>query len=54
VIHARVLPVIERRLAAGRFKASGLFSEEGLAVGWLDDPDPRALKSINAPEDLRE
>ena len=53
-IHARVLPVIEARLAAGRFKASGLFTEERLAVSWLDDPDPRALKSINAPEDLRE
>jgi molybdopterin-guanine dinucleotide biosynthesis protein A len=54
VIHRRVLPVIEARLAAGRFKASALFTEAGLAVAWLDDPDPRALKSINAPEDLRE
>ncbi len=54
VVHARVLPAIERRLAAGQRKASALFTDEGLAVAWLDDPDPAALRSINTPEDLRE
>jgi molybdopterin-guanine dinucleotide biosynthesis protein A len=54
IVHARVLPVIESRLAAGRFKASAIFTDEDLRVAWLDDPDPRALASINTPEDLRE
>jgi molybdopterin-guanine dinucleotide biosynthesis protein A len=54
VLHARVRPVVDARLAAGRLKASAMFTEENLSVGWLDDPDPRALKSVNAPEDLRE
>ena len=52
VIHARVRPVIERRLAAGQYKASAVFTDEGLAVAWIDDPDPRMLKSINTPDDL--
>ena len=51
---ARVRPVVEARLAAGRFKASAIFTDEDLRVEWLDDPDPRALASINTPEDLRE
>ena len=54
VLHARVWPIVERRVAAGRLKASAIFTEEDLAVGWLDDPDPRALKSVNSPEDLPE
>lgn len=53
IVHARVRPTIERRLAAGQFKASAVFTDEGLAVAWLDDPDPRALRSINTPDDLR-
>ena len=54
VVHVRVRVVVERRLGAGRFKASALFTDENLAVAWLDDPDPAALRSINSPEDLRE
>jgi molybdopterin-guanine dinucleotide biosynthesis protein A len=54
VLHTRVREVVERRLAAGLFKASALFTDENLAVAWLDDPEPAALRSINAPEDLRE
>jgi molybdenum cofactor guanylyltransferase len=52
VLHARVAPVIARRLAAGRFKAAGLLVDEGLRVAWLDETDPRALVNINSPEDL--
>ena len=54
VLHAGCRPAVERRLAAGRFKASGLYTDEGLAVAWLDDPDPRALVNVNEPRDLRE
>jgi molybdopterin-guanine dinucleotide biosynthesis protein A len=52
VLHARVLPVVERRLAAGRYKVSGLLTEEGLRVRWLTDADPAALRNVNSPEDL--
>lgn len=52
VLHARTLPVLERRLAAGRLKASGLLEDEGLRVRWIDDADPAALTNVNAPEDL--
>jgi molybdenum cofactor guanylyltransferase len=48
-----------RRIAAGRFKASGLLTDEGLRVAWLDeaalraiDPDLRCLVNVNRPEDL--
>lgn len=51
-LHVRSLPVVERRLDAGRFKASGLLTDEGLAVAWVDDVDPDALCNVNAPEDL--
>lgn len=54
IVHARVRDVVERRLADGRYKASGLFTDENLAVAWHDVADARALRSINAPEDLRE
>lgn len=52
VIHARVREVAARRLAAGQFKASGLLTDEGLAVAWLDDVDPRMLVNLNSPADL--
>ena len=52
LLHARTRPAVERRLAAGRFKASGLFTDEDLRVAWLDDLDPRALRSVNEPNDL--
>ncbi|HUJ58380.1 MAG TPA: molybdenum cofactor guanylyltransferase [Kofleriaceae bacterium] len=54
VLHARARAAIDRRLAAGRYKASGLYTDENLAVHWIDDPDPRALRNINAPDDVRE
>ena len=48
-----------RRLAAGRFKTSGLLTDEGLRVAWLDEPslraiDPalRCLANVNRPDDL--
>jgi molybdenum cofactor guanylyltransferase len=54
VLHVRVRPIVERRLSAQHFKASGILTDEGLRVAWLDDPDPRALVNINSPADLRE
>lgn len=54
VLHVECRAAVERRLAAGRRKASGLYTDEGLAVAWLDDPDPRALVNVNEPRDLRE
>lgn len=54
VLHTRTLVAIERRLATQRFKASGLLTDEGLRVAWLDDPDPRALVNLNTPDDLPE
>jgi molybdopterin-guanine dinucleotide biosynthesis protein A len=53
VLHTRVLPVIERALAAGRFKASRILTDDGLRVRWLD-ADPDAVRNINSPEDLGE
>jgi len=54
VLSKRMVPLVEARLAAGRHKASGLLTDEGARVRWLDDPDPRALVNINSPADLRE
>ena len=51
VLHRRVLPVLERRIAAGRYKAGGLLTDEGLAVTWVD-ADPAAVRNLNSPEDL--
>ncbi len=52
ILHRRVLPTIERCLAAGRYKASGLLTDEGLRVAWIDAADPAALRNVNSPEDL--
>jgi molybdopterin-guanine dinucleotide biosynthesis protein A len=48
-----------RRVAEGRFKASGLLTDEGLRVAWLDeaelraiDPALRCLVNVNRPADL--
>jgi molybdenum cofactor guanylyltransferase len=54
VLHERARAAVERRLAAGQFKASGVFTDEGLRIAWLDDPDPRALVNINSAADLHE
>jgi molybdenum cofactor guanylyltransferase len=51
MLHTRTLPVIERALAAGRFKASRILTDDGLRVRWLD-ADPEAVRNINSPEDL--
>jgi molybdopterin-guanine dinucleotide biosynthesis protein A len=52
-LHATsVRPAVARRLAAGRFKASGLLADEGLNVVWVDEPDPRPLVNVNTPADL--
>jgi molybdopterin-guanine dinucleotide biosynthesis protein A len=52
VLHRRVLPVVAARISGGRYKASGLLTDEGLRVAWIDHADPRALRNVNSPEDL--
>jgi len=52
VLHKRVLPVVQSRLMTARYKASGLLTDEGLQVAWIDDADPTALRNVNSPEDL--
>ncbi len=52
VLHRDVLPVVERRIAAGDYKASRLLTDAGLRVHWIDDADPAALRNVNSPEDL--
>jgi molybdenum cofactor guanylyltransferase len=52
VLHTRVLPVVERRIAAGDYKASRLLTTD-LRVHWIDDADPAAVRNVNSPEDLR-
>lgn len=47
-----VLPIVAARIASGRYKASGLLTDEGLRVAWIDDADPAALRNVNSPEDL--
>jgi molybdopterin-guanine dinucleotide biosynthesis protein A len=54
VLHTRVRQVVARRLAAGRFKASAIFTDENLRVAWVDVDDVHALHNINRPADLRE
>jgi len=54
LLQVRTLAAVERRLAAGRFKASGLLTDEGLAVLWLTNADPAALRNLNSPADLPE
>jgi len=59
VLHARTRAIVERRIAARRFKASGLLTDEALRVHWFDesalraiDPELRALFNVNRPDDL--
>ena len=59
----RVAPAraaIDAMLAAGRYKASRLLTDEGLRVSWIEeaavrqvDPELRGLRNINEPADLR-
>lgn len=51
-------PVVEARLAAGRYKAAALFTDGALAVGWIEeaelrriDPELRVLANVNSPAD---
>jgi molybdopterin-guanine dinucleotide biosynthesis protein A len=53
VLHTRTLPILERRIAAGDYKASRLLTDAQLRVDWIDDVDPAALSNVNSPEDLR-
>jgi len=52
LLHVRTRAAVERRLAAGMYKASGLLTDEGLRVRWLTDADPEALRNLNSPSDL--
>jgi molybdopterin-guanine dinucleotide biosynthesis protein A len=52
-------PALARRLEAGRYKASGLATDEGLRVIWIDEPELRRLdphmdfaRNVNRPDDL--
>jgi molybdopterin-guanine dinucleotide biosynthesis protein A len=56
---ARCLDAARRRLDAGRLKTSGLVTDEGLTVAWLEeaalraiDRELRCLHNVNAPADL--
>jgi molybdopterin-guanine dinucleotide biosynthesis protein A len=60
VLHTRTRTAVERRLAARRFKASGLLTDEDLRVRWIEeaelraiDPELTGLVNVNQPEDLR-
>ncbi len=57
---ARLAPIAARRLADGRRKASGLLTDEGLRVRWLDEPALRAadpalasFRDVDTPADLQ-
>jgi molybdenum cofactor guanylyltransferase len=52
-------PIVARRIAARRLKASALLTDEDVRVFWIEEPalraiDPqlRALHNVNAPDDL--
>ncbi len=48
-----MLPIVERRIAAGDYKASRLLTDE-LQVRWIElgDADRKAVRNVNSPEDL--
>ena len=52
LLHARARAAVERRIAAGRYKASGLLTDEDLRVTWIDLVDVHVLRNVNRPEDL--
>jgi molybdenum cofactor guanylyltransferase len=56
----RTLAAARSRLAAHRRKASGLVTDEGLRIRWIEeaelrsvDPDLRCLADLDTPEDVR-
>jgi molybdopterin-guanine dinucleotide biosynthesis protein A len=51
ILHKRVLPAVEGRLAGGDYKVSRLLTDE-LWVTWIDDADPTTVRNLNSPEDL--
>jgi molybdopterin-guanine dinucleotide biosynthesis protein A len=51
VLHARVLPIVERRIADRDYKASRLLTDE-LRVHWIDDAPRDAVRNVNSPDDL--
>jgi molybdenum cofactor guanylyltransferase len=53
VLHTRILPIVERRIAGGDFKASRMLTDANLRVDWIEDADRGALRNVNSPEDLR-
>lgn len=59
VVHVRARTAVERRISSGRYKASGLLTDEGLRVHWIEDaavraidPELRGLFNVNEPDDL--
>lgn len=59
VLHARARAPIERRLAAGQYKASAVLTDAGLEVAWVHerelralDPELRGLADVDVPDDL--
>jgi molybdopterin-guanine dinucleotide biosynthesis protein A len=51
ILHTRVRPGVEKRLAAGDYKVSRLLTDE-VWTTWIDDADPKDLRNLNSPEDL--
>jgi molybdopterin-guanine dinucleotide biosynthesis protein A len=56
---AAARPIVNRRVAERRLKASELLTDEGLRVAWLEehelraiDPALRALWNVNVPADI--
>jgi molybdenum cofactor guanylyltransferase len=52
-------PIVTRRIASRRLKASSLLTDEAVRVRWIEEPDVRAvdpqlraLHNVNAPGDL--
>jgi len=52
LLHAHARVAVDRRLAAMRYKASGLLTDEDLRVAWIDVTDVHVLRNVNRPEDL--
>jgi molybdopterin-guanine dinucleotide biosynthesis protein A len=53
LLHARTRGAVTRRLEAGRYKASGLLTDEALDVRWLAlDDHASAFCNVNEPKDL--
>lgn len=51
VLHQRMRPHVDARIAAGRWKAGELLTDLAVTVAWVD-ADPAAVRNVNSPEDL--